>query len=161
MKHVIDTGLARVSAPVSWATVGNGILFTAQIPFDRDGMLVGADIREQTAQALRNLDQTLRAAGGTLDDVTQVVVFLTSLDDVGGMNETYAQFFAAPYPNRATLVAAGLAVPGMRVEMLAYASLGREEYAAGKVAKKSARVSGRSGRASEERRRRVGRRASR
>jgi 2-iminobutanoate/2-iminopropanoate deaminase len=161
MKHVIDTGLARVSAPVSWATVGNGILFTAQIPFDRDGKLVGADIREQTAQTLRNLEQTLRAAGGTLDDVTQVVVFLTSLDDFQGMNETYAQFFAAPYPNRATLVAAALAVPGMRVEMLAYASLGREAHAAGKAAKRSARVSGRSGRASEERRRQSGRRASR
>jgi 2-iminobutanoate/2-iminopropanoate deaminase len=161
MKDVIDTGLAPVSAPISWATVGNGILFTAQIPFDRDGKLVGGDIREQTAQTLRNLGQTLRAAGGTLEDVTQVVVFLVDLDDFQGMNETYREFFEPPYPNRATLVAAGLAVPGMRVEMLAYASLGRQRRAAGKVSsKRTGRAGARSGRASGERRRRAGTRAS-
>jgi 2-iminobutanoate/2-iminopropanoate deaminase len=124
MKKAIETGLARVAAPISWATVGNGILFTAQIPFDENGKLVGTDIREQTTHTLRNLAQTLMAAGATMDDVTQVVVYLIQREDVPGMNEVYRQFFKAPYHNRATIIVAGLTVPGMRVEMLAYAAVG-------------------------------------
>lgn len=125
MKTVLDTGLARVTAPFSWATVGHGILFTAQVPFDDAGQLLGTDIREQTAQCLRNLARTLAAAGATTDDVTQVVVFLTHPEDVAGMNEVYREHFAPPYPNRATVVVAELTVRGMRVEMLAYAALDR------------------------------------
>lgn len=130
MKTLIETGLGQVSAPFSWATVGNGILFTAQVPFDDAGQLVGTSIQEQTAQCLRNLARTVKAAGETMGDVTQVVVFLTHPEDVAGMNEVYRQHFAPPYPNRATVIVAGLTVPGMRVELLAYAALGPAKRAA-------------------------------
>jgi enamine deaminase RidA (YjgF/YER057c/UK114 family) len=157
MKQVIDTGLASVSAPISWATVGNGILFTAQIPFDHAGKLVPGDIRDQTRQTLRNLQKTLAAAGGTLDDVTQVVVYLVNLADFEAMNEVYREFFKPPYPNRATIGAGGLAVPDMKVEMLAYAALTVERGAAGKGAKQTGRARGRPTRGAEERRRQSGR----
>lgn len=158
MKHVIDTGLARVSAPFSWATVGNGVLFTAQVPFDEAGKLVGDDIREQTAQCLRNLTQTVTRAGATMVDVTQVVVFLTRPEDVAGMNEVYPRFFQTPYPNRATVIVAGLTVASMRVEMLAYAALDGRGRA---VAKRTAPASARPRRPPSARPRRAGRRASR
>jgi enamine deaminase RidA (YjgF/YER057c/UK114 family) len=156
MKRVVETGLAESSAPFSWATVGNGILFTALVPFDAGGTLVPGDVQVQTAQCLRNLVRTVGAAGGSMADVTQVVVFLTDLGDFAAMNEAYRQHFAHPYPNRATVMVAGLAVPGMRVEMLAYAAVGGR-----KPATRSARPAKRAGRSSASRRRRAGRRASR
>lgn len=154
MKHVIETGLARMTAPFSWATVGGGILFTAQVPLNGAGQLVGTNIREQTAQCLRNLSQTLAAVGATMDDVTQVVVFMTHLDDMVGMNEVYRQQFRIPYPNRATVIVAGLAVPGMRVEMLAYAAL--DGTAQGGAAR-TGRASRRARRSPASRQTRVGR----
>jgi enamine deaminase RidA (YjgF/YER057c/UK114 family) len=156
MKRVVETGLAEVSAPFSWATVGHGILFTAQIPFDERGALVAGDVRAQTGQCLRNLARTVRAAGGGMADVTQVVVFLTDGGDFAAMNEAYRQHFAPPYPNRATVMVAGLAVPGMRVEMLAYAAVGGR-----RAATRSARPAARAGRSSASRRRKAGRRSSR
>ncbi len=158
MKKAVDTGLAQVTAPISWATVGNGILFTVPVPFDEKGKVVGTEIREQTAQCLRNLAQTMAAARATMDDVTQVVVFLTQVEDVPGMNEAYAQFFKSPYPNRATIIVAALTVPGMRIEMLAYAAVGGATRAG---ATRSTPASSRSSRPSASRRRPAGKHGSR
>lgn len=155
MKRVVETGLAESSAPFSWATVGNGILFTALVPFDDSGTLVPGDVQVQTAQCLRNLARTVGAAGGSMADVTQVVVFLTDLGDFAAMNDAYRKAFTRPYPNRATVMVAGLAVSGMRVEMLAYGAIGRW-----KPATRSARPARRAGGSSASRPRKV-QRASR
>ena len=45
-----------------------------------------------------NLKRTLEAAGGTLDDVTQVLIYLTDPAAFQGMNAVYRRFFAKPYP---------------------------------------------------------------
>jgi enamine deaminase RidA (YjgF/YER057c/UK114 family) len=156
MKRVVETGLPASSAPFSWATVGHGMLFTALVPFDESGRLVAGDVRVQTDRCLRNLTRIVGSAGGRLADVTQVVVFLTDLGDFAGMNEVYGKAFERPYPNRATVQVAGLAVPGMRVEMLAYAAVGQR-----RLATRSGRPATRAGRSSASRRRTARRRASR
>ena len=43
------------------------------------------------------------------------------------MNEVYATYFKAPYPNRATVVISELLVPGCIVEMVAYAHIGKSK----------------------------------
>ena len=157
MKRVIDTGLPPLTIPVSWATVGNGLLFTVHVPLDDRGVVVEGDIRVQTAQCLRNLARSVAAAGARMDDVTQVVVFLTDPADVAGMNEVYAQHFRPPYPSRATVIVAALVVPGIRVEMLAYAAIGRRRV----TASRRARDGGSRRRSSAAGRGRAARRASR
>lgn len=77
MNQIVDTALPRSPAPVEWAVLGNGILFTTQIPVGTDGAVVTGGIEAQTCQTLVNLRQTLEAAGGTLADLTQVVVYVT------------------------------------------------------------------------------------
>ena len=72
-----------------------------------------------------NLKRTLEAAGGSLDDVTQVLIYLTDPAVFQGMNAVYRRFFAKPYPNRATVIVAGLMVPGAVIEIVAYAHLKR------------------------------------
>ena len=69
-------------------------------------------IERQAEVTFDNLKRTLEAAGGSLDDVTQVLIYLTDPAVFQGMNAVYRRFFAKPYPNRATVIVAGLMVPG-------------------------------------------------
>jgi enamine deaminase RidA (YjgF/YER057c/UK114 family) len=144
MKRAVKSGLPVPSAPIEWATIADGILYTAQIPLKADGSIETGDIGAQTRLTLDNLRQTLKAAGGSLDDVVQVLVYLPDAKDFPGMNAVYGRYFAKPYPNRATIVAQ-LMVPGARIEIVAYAHVGgkRARSAVKKAAKKPARKTGR------------------
>ncbi len=107
------------------ATGGGGLLhLSGQTPIDpTTGRLVEGDVRVQTRQVLANLDAVLRAAGGGLDDVVKVNVYLTSMDDFAAMNAAYAEAFAEPFPARTTVAVAGLPL-GARVEIEVVAAVG-------------------------------------
>lgn len=124
MKRAVDTGLPGVGRPIEWATIADGILYTAQLPIRADGSFETGSIETQTRLTLANLKRTVEAAGATLDDVTQVLVYLPNPQDFAGMNAAYEGWFSRPYPNRAVLVSQ-LVVPGARIEIVAYAHVGR------------------------------------
>ena len=65
-------------------------------------------------------------AGGVhaLGDVTQVLIYMTDVKDMPVIDEVYREFFEAPYPNRSSMGVAGLVVPGMKIEIVAYAVIG-------------------------------------
>ncbi|GAB6408029.1 RidA family protein [Pseudomonas sp. MHK4] len=123
MKHAIKTDLFASRAPLEWAVVGDGTLYTAQIPIDREGQVVSGGIEAQIRQTLDNLRHTLQAAGSTLDAVTQVLIYVTDRSYLATVNAIYAEYFQAPYPNRAAIVVAGLAREEMLVELVVYACL--------------------------------------
>lgn len=122
-KKVQIPSLPDVTAPVEWAVTAGGALYTSQIPIRSDGTVETGPIERQAKQALDNLRDALKAAGGSLDDVTQVQIFLTRAEDFAVVNEVYRRYFRAPYPNRCTVVVAGLLVPGMAIELVAHAHL--------------------------------------
>ncbi|GAB5097094.1 RidA family protein [Caballeronia sp. LP006] len=124
MRKVIETGLPNGSAPVEWATVSNGTLYTASIPIRADGSIEDGDIATQAELTFANLKQIVESAGATMDDVTQVQVFLTDKSYFEGMNEVYRRFFTKPYPNRATIIA-DLMVQGGKIEILAHADVSK------------------------------------
>jgi enamine deaminase RidA (YjgF/YER057c/UK114 family) len=126
MREVVDTGLPLDgSAPIEWAVRADGVLYTAHIPMREDGSIETGPIELQAEVTFANLERTLRAAGGSLADVTQVLVYLTDKAAFAGMNTAYRRWFSPPYPNRATVIVAGLMVPGAVIEIVAYAHLGR------------------------------------
>jgi 2-iminobutanoate/2-iminopropanoate deaminase len=124
MRQAVKTHLPSERVPIEWATTADGILYTAQIPIREDGSIETGDITKQATLTLDNLKRTVEAAGGSMDDVTQVLVYLTSPDAFPGMNAVYEKYFRKPYPNRATLVA-GLMVKGAQIEIVAYAHIGK------------------------------------
>jgi 2-iminobutanoate/2-iminopropanoate deaminase len=126
MIKAVKTELPAPSAPIEWATLADGVLYTAQIPLKMDGTIESGDIRTQTRLTFDNLKRTLAAAGGTLSDVAQVLIYLPNSADFPGMNEIYGQYFEPPFPNRATIVAQ-LMVPGARIEIVAYAHIGKRK----------------------------------
>lgn len=123
MKQVIDTGLPPLAQPFSWAVKASGLLFTAHGPVLPDGRIETGSIEAQTRLTLANLSQALKAGGGHLSDVAQVLIYLTDMADMPAVDAVYREYFEPPYPNRSSVAVTALAVPGMRIELVAYASL--------------------------------------
>lgn len=122
-KQAIKTSLYASKAPLEWAITNNGTLYTAQIPIDENGDVVVGGIEAQTRQTLDNLKHTLECANVGMDSVLQVMIYVTDRDYLKTVNQVYAEYFEAPYPNRAALVIAGLAREEMLVELVVYAAV--------------------------------------
>lgn len=120
-KEVLDVGLPPLGQPFSWATKKNGFVFTAHGPVLSDGTINTGSIDEQARITFDNLRRTLIAAGGTLDDVMQVLIYMTDIADMPKIDTIYREFFAEPYPNRSSFAVVALAVPAMKIEIVAYA----------------------------------------
>lgn len=122
-KQAVKTSLYASKAPLEWAITNNGTLYTAQIPIDENGDVVAGGIEAQTRQTLDNLKHTLECANVGMDSVLQVMIYVTNRDYLKTVNQVYAEYFEAPYPNRAALVIAGLAREEMLVELVVYAAV--------------------------------------
>ena len=126
-KHPVKTALFASKAPLEWAIVNNGTLYTAQIPIDEMGVVVEGGIEAQTRQTFNNLVHTLECAGESMDSVLQVLIYVTDREYLKTVNSVYGEYFNAPYPNRAAVVVAGLAREEMLVEFVVYASASQPE----------------------------------
>jgi len=85
------------------------------------------DIRAQTRAVLNNIDSTLKVAGSSLKDVVDLTTFLVNMNDFGGYNEVYAEFFDYDGPARTTVAVHQLPHPYLLIEIkcMAYAPLNR------------------------------------
>ena len=107
MKKTISTEMAPAAIGTysqAVETSGRLVFLSGQIPLDPGSMeLVSEDVAEQTEQVFRNLAAVAEAAGGTLDDLAKLTVFLTDLSDFGTVNEVMAEHVNEPYPARAAV----------------------------------------------------------
>lgn len=97
--------------------VGTTVYMSGQIPLDPATMeLVEGDVEMQITRVFDNLSAVATAAGGSLDDVVKLNVFLTDLSNFPIVNEIMAKYFKEPYPARAAIGVAALP-KGAQVEM--------------------------------------------
>ncbi len=97
--------------------VGNTVYLSGQIPLDPGTMnLVPGDMNAQIRRVFDNLSAVAAAAGGTLNDVVKLNIYLTDLAHFALVNEIMAQYFDKPYPARAAVGVASLP-KGAAVEM--------------------------------------------
>ena len=102
---------------------GNTVYLSGQIPLvPATGELLDAPIAEQIAQVLDNIQAVCQAAGGSLDQIVKLNVFLTDLGDFSQVNTVMAEYFSEPYPARAAIGVAALP-KAARVEMDAVMAL--------------------------------------
>jgi 2-iminobutanoate/2-iminopropanoate deaminase len=125
MKEVIDIGLPAIAQPFSWAVKAGGLLFTTHAAVRADGSIDTGPIEQQARLTLENIRRAVLAAGGQMSDVAQVLIYLTDERDMPAVDAVYREFFAAPYPNRCSVVVRALVGLGMRVEMVVYAAIDR------------------------------------
>lgn len=117
--------------PYSQAIVANGLVFcSGQVALDpASGQLIEGGIREQTRQALENLDAVLQAAGSGLSQVVKTTVFLQNFGDFAAMNEVYGAYMGDTPPARSTVEVAALPRQAL-VEIECIALAGGSETAA-------------------------------
>jgi len=79
------------------------------------------DIREQTRAVVENIRDILATADATLKDVVEVTAYLVSMNDFGGYNEVYGEFFDHDGPARTTIAVHQLPHPHLLIEIRAMA----------------------------------------
>ncbi|MER7588843.1 MULTISPECIES: RidA family protein [Micromonospora] len=81
------------------------------------------DIRVQTRAVIENVRDLLRSVGADLTDLVQVTTYLVNMNDFGGYNEVWAEFFDASGPTRTTVAVHQLPHPHLLIEIQAVALL--------------------------------------
>jgi 2-iminobutanoate/2-iminopropanoate deaminase len=87
------------------------------VGIDREKGEVPSDIKGQTRQCFKNLEEVLDAAGLGFDDVAKVNVYLTDMSEFSDMNEAYKEVFPETPPARTTVGVDALASDDFRIEI--------------------------------------------
>lgn len=118
-KTVISTPLApqAIGTYSQAIKVGGTVYLSGQIALDPTSMqVVEGDITAEIRRVFDNLSAVAQAAGGNLNDIVKLNIFLTDLSNFALVNEIMAEYFAQPYPARAAIGVAALP-RGVGVEM--------------------------------------------
>ncbi|MFF9509072.1 RidA family protein [Streptomyces sp. NPDC014724] len=83
------------------------------------------DIRAQTRAVIENIRDILAEVGAELRDIAQVTTYLVAMNDFGGYNEVYGEFFDERGPTRTTVAVHQLPHPHLLIEIQAVAHLPR------------------------------------
>ena len=75
------------------------------------------DIREQTRAVLENIKDILKSEGADLGDIVDITTFLVNMNDFGGYNEVYGEYFSYDGPTRTTVAVHQLPHPHLLIEM--------------------------------------------
>ena len=113
--------------------IGNLVFLSGTSARNPDNTITGADVDEmgtvsldikaQTRAVIDNIGHILGTAGCSLADVVDVSTFLTTMNDFGGYNEVWAEYFDHTGPTRTTVAVHQLPHPHLLIEMKAIAVL--------------------------------------
>ena len=79
------------------------------------------DIRAQTRAVIENIRDILHSEGATLENLVEISSFLVDMNDFGGYNQVYAEYFDESGPTRTTVAVHQLPHPHLRIEIKAVA----------------------------------------
>lgn len=88
--------------------VENTVYLSGQIPLNPKTMEMVEGFEQQAIQVFENLKAVAEAAGGSLNDIVKLNIFLTDLGNFATLNEVMGRYFTAPYPARAAVGVASL-----------------------------------------------------
>ncbi len=89
--------------------VGSTVYLSGQIPLIPESMeMVTGDIKSQIHQVFKNLNAVANAAGGDLNSIVKLNIFLTDMANFPFVNEIMAEYLTEPYPARAAVGVASL-----------------------------------------------------
>ncbi len=111
LKEIIATDQApqAIGTYSQAVKVGSTVYLSGQIPLIPETMeMVNGDMEAQIVRVFENLTAVAKAAGGDLNDVVKLNIFLTDLNHFPLVNEVMARYFSQPYPARAAIGVASL-----------------------------------------------------
>jgi reactive intermediate/imine deaminase len=111
MKSIISTDKApsAIGTYSQAVKVKNTVYLSGQIPLIPETMsVVDGDFEAQAEQVFKNLSAVCEAAGGSINDMVKVNIYLTDLANFAKVNEVMSRYFSEPYPARAAIGVAQL-----------------------------------------------------
>lgn len=88
---------------------GDLLFMSGQIPLDPATMeVIDGDFEARARQVFKNLQAVAEAAGGNLNDIVKLTIFLTDLGNFATVNGVMEEFFTQPFPARAAVGVASL-----------------------------------------------------
>ena len=123
-KTVVNTDKAPAAIGTYYQSVktGNVVYLSGQIPLIPETMELVENFDEQVHQVFKNLSAVCEAAGGSLDEISKLNIFMLDLGHFATVNEIMAQYFTEPYPARAAIGVKELP-KGAQIEMDAIMTL--------------------------------------
>ncbi len=104
-----DNAPAAIGTYSQAVQAGRLVFLSGQIPLVPDTMeIVAGNFEARARQVFSNLDAVAKAAGGNLNDVVKLTIFLTDLDNFATVNAVMEEFFEQPFPARAAVGVASL-----------------------------------------------------
>lgn len=111
MKEIINTEKApqAIGTYSQAVKVNNTVYLSGQIPLVPETMeMVEGDFSANVRRVFDNLTAVCEAAGGRLQDIAKLNIFLTDLNNFATVNTIMAEYFEQPYPARAAIGIASL-----------------------------------------------------
>ncbi|WP_213611220.1 RidA family protein [Pseudoalteromonas sp.] len=112
-----DKAPAAIGTYSQAVKVGTAVYLSGQIPLVPQTMeVISEDFSEQTHQVFKNICAVCEEAGGTIQDLVKVNIYLTDLSNFAIVNDVMSQYFKQPYPARAAIGVRALP-KGVQVEI--------------------------------------------
>lgn len=118
MRRLISSG-SSFEADIGYSRAvvdGDWVFVSGTTGFDYAAMTISPDVREQAEQTMRNIGQALAEAGSSFADVVRVRYILPDAADFEPCWPVLRRHLGAVRP-AATMMAAGLADPRMKIEI--------------------------------------------
>jgi len=131
-KHIISTNKAPAAvgtySQAVAVTAGTTVYLSGQIPLIPETMeIVDGGIENEIHQVFKNLTAVCQEAGGGLNNIVKLNIFLTDLNNFAVLNEIMATYFDQPYPARAAIGVNKLP-KGVSVEMDGVMVINSDQY---------------------------------
>jgi reactive intermediate/imine deaminase len=128
-KQITSSKLAPPSGHFSQAVVsearGRLVFISGMVARRADGSIAGVgDVEAQTRQVCENLKAAIEEAGGTLDDIVRVDVYVRNMEHFDRIHKVRREYFKAPAPASTMVEITKMTSPEYLIEINAIAVLG-------------------------------------
>lgn len=124
----ITTEHVPEAEPETWSNcriVDNHVFISGMTAHDQQGMISGAgSVYEQARHCFQKIKHLIEAAGGKMNDIVKVNIYVTDIKQRGEVWKARREFFTGDFPCSTLVEVSALGLPGMLVEVEAEGFIG-------------------------------------
>ena len=129
-KQIVSEKISKPNGHFSQATMiearGRIVFISGMTARRPDGSIAGiGDISEQTRQVCENIKAAVEAAGGTMDDICRVDVYVRNMEHFDAIHKVRGQYFKPPLPASTMVEVTKMTSPDYLIEINAIAVLAK------------------------------------